>query len=81
MQSSILSERSNITNTDLSAIRNLFPETDVITMTYQWLLGVAMTMDSRGIVKRYNYDEFGRLNDVRDYNNYFITQYQYNYKR
>ncbi len=81
MQPSILSERSNITNTDLSAIRNLFPETDVITMTYQWLVGVAMTMDSRGIVKRYNYDEFGRLNDVRDYNNYFITQYQYNYKR
>ncbi len=81
MQPAILSDRNNITNTDLSTIRNLFPETDVTTMTYHWLVGVAMTMDSRGIVTRYNYDEFGRLNNITDYNNYFIKQYQYNYKQ
>lgn len=74
-----LSNRCDITENELNTIRTLFPENDVVTMTYHWLVGVASLTDSRGVVTKYNYDTFGRLNQVKDYNNYFIHQYVYNY--
>ncbi|MBQ7042439.1 MAG: hypothetical protein IJN66_07015 [Muribaculaceae bacterium] len=77
----ILSNRCDITENELNAIRLLFPENDVVTMTYHWLVGVTSLTDSRGVVTKYNYDTFGRLNQVKDYNNYFIHQYIYNYAK
>ncbi len=74
-----LSNRSDVIESELNALRNIFPNNDVITITHHWFVGVTSLTDSRGIVTRYNYDEFGRLDQVKDYNNYFIKKYIYNY--
>ena len=75
----VLSNSNNITEANLNSIRSYFPGKDIITMNYHWLIGVATTIDSRGIPTRYNYDSFGRLDGVKDYNNYFIKKYSYNF--
>lgn len=61
-------------------IRNNLAEYDVTTMTYHWLIGVSAATDSRGITTHFTFDDFGRLSDVKDYNQYFIRKYDYNYK-
>lgn len=75
----VLSNTNSITEANLNSIRSYFPGKDILTMNYHWLIGVATTIDSRGIPTRYNYDSFGRLDGVKDYNNYFIKKYSYNF--
>lgn len=75
----VLSNSNNITEANLNSIRSYFPGKDILTMNYHWLIGVATTIDSRGIPTRYDYDSFGRLDGVKDYNNYFIKKYSYNF--
>ena len=75
----VLSNSNNITEANLNSIRGYFPGKEILTMNYHWLIGVASTIDSRGIPTRYNYDSFGRIDNVKDYNNYFIKKYSYNY--
>ena len=75
-----LLSRYDLTPSNLSVIRNLFPGNDVTTMTYDWLVGVGTMTDARGVTTYYNYDDFGRLKDVKDFNGYFIRKYDYHYQ-
>ncbi len=79
LRPSTLSDRCDVTESELNTLRSIFPDKDVITITHHWFVGVTSLTDSRGIVTRYNYDEFGRLDNVKDYNNYFIKKFVYNY--
>ncbi len=72
-----LYNRHDITETDLALIKNAFQHTDVITIRYHWLTGVASMTDSRGVTSRFSYDGYGRLNSVSDYNNYLIKKHRY----
>ena len=75
-----LLNRYDLTPSNLSAIISLFPANDVTTMTYDWLVGVGTMTDARGVTTYYNYDDFGRLKDVKDLNGYFIRKYDYHYQ-
>lgn len=75
-----LKDRYDLTPNDLSTIRSFFPGNDVTTITYDWLIGVGTMTDPRGVTTYFNYDDFGRLKDVKDFNGYFIRKYDYHYQ-
>lgn len=59
------------------AIRSKFPEANVVSLTYHWLIGIMESTDARGISTSFNYDNLGRLTEVRDMNNFLINKYDY----
>lgn len=63
-----------------SALRQSAAEYDLTTMTYHWLIGVSASTDSAGITTYYDFDEFGRLKSIKDFNRHFIKKFTYNYK-
>ncbi len=60
-------------------LRLALPQYDITTMTYHWILGVSVATDSRGLSSYFTYDDWGRLADIKDYNQYFIHKYDYNF--
>lgn len=52
----------------------------VTTMTYVPLVGVSTSIDPRGSRTTYAYDNSGRLLNVRDHENKFVSQHSYNYR-
>ena len=64
-----------------TSLRSICQGYDITTMAYHWLIGVSASTDSSGIVTYFTYDDFGRLESVKDYNQHFIRKYKYNYKR
>ena len=65
---------------ELNKIRNGLPNAMVTTYTYDPLVGVTSVTDPRGYTMYYEYDEFNRLQYVRDADNNLISENQYNYK-
>ena len=76
-------EQTYITEVNLSDmfkdIRSRFIGKEILTYTFHWLIGMATSTDSTGITTTYLYDDFGRLNGIKDTNDYFINKYDYNY--
>ncbi len=65
----------------LGRLRAVLPAgSDVTTLTYRWLVGVVSETDGRGVTTYYNYDDYGRLKEIRDYNRHLIRKYTYNLK-
>jgi YD repeat-containing protein len=67
----------------LNELRNSFTNTvttQVTTYTYDELIGITSITDARGKTVYYNYDDFNRLEFIKDSENNVITQYCYNYK-
>lgn len=67
----------------LNAIRNT-PELAnamVTTHTYIPLVGISSTTDPAGNITTYNYDNFGRLQNVKDKDGNILSENQYNYKQ
>lgn len=58
-------------------LRALLPNALVSTYTHVPLIGMASSEDPSGRQMRYNYDWAGRLADVRDEDNYYVTSYSY----
>ena len=50
---------------------------------YVWspLFGPTHIIRPNGNVKKFNYDSFGRLSNVYDYNDVLLESYQYNYRK
>ena len=70
------------TDTDMNTInslRNSLPNALVTTYTYKPLVGMATMTDPRGVVTKYDYDSFGRLNKVTQADK-TIEYYDYHYK-
>jgi len=64
----------------LTALRNSFPNSMVTTYTYDPLIGVTSITDPRGNTIYYHYDDFNRLEHVKDSNGNMLSKNEYNYK-
>ncbi len=63
----------------MRAIQAKVPTKMVTGTTYKPLIGVSQTLDARGNVTTNEYNAFGRLIKVKDFNGSLIQEYQYNY--
>jgi len=68
--------------TALDALRNIpvLSDSQVTTFTYDPLIGVTSITDSRGQVIYYEYDNFNRLEFVKDTHKNILKENKYNYK-
>ena len=64
----------------LNKLRDRLPENEMTTLLYYPSIGPVSETDVRGITTTYEYDPYGRLKNIRDYNSYFIKKYEYNLK-
>ncbi|MDY8138917.1 RHS repeat domain-containing protein [Aquimarina sp. 2201CG5-10] len=65
---------------DLQAFRGALPNAMVTTYTYDPLIGVTSITDPRGYTIYYQYDQFNRLQYVKDADGNLVSENQYNYK-
>lgn len=64
----------------LTILREAFPNAQITTFTYDPLIGVTSITDSRGQVIYYHYDDFNRLEHVKDAQGNILSKNEYNYK-
>ncbi|AUP78995.1 RHS repeat domain-containing protein [Flavivirga eckloniae] len=64
----------------LRNLRNSLPNAMVTTYTYDPLIGVTSLTDSKGYTTYYDYDEFNRLEFVKDADGNLMSENKYNYK-
>lgn len=81
-----LAANTNPTESDLSKLNALrlstnLPDIEVTTFTYKPLVGLQTKTDPRGIVTTYKYDNFNRLDNIKDNNGNVIQQYHYHYSK
>ena len=69
----------NLSNAQITALRNL-SNTLVTSYTYDPLIGVTSITDPRGRTVYYEYDEFNRLEFVKDHEGKIVNENQYYYK-
>ena len=62
------------------ALRLELSESEINSIAYHWLVGVAEMTDATGNSRFFNYDSQGRLEEIRDFNNYLIEKYSYHLK-
>ena len=65
---------------ELDNIRTNLPNALVITYTYDPLIGVTSITDPKGQTIYYEYDDFGRLEYVKDDDGYVLSKNEYHYK-
>ncbi len=65
--------------TALTSLRNSLPNAMVTTYTYDPLIGVTSMTDPKGYTVFYEYDEFSRLEKVRDADGNLVNEYYYDY--
>lgn len=63
---------------NLDALRNAFPNAMVSTYTYDPLIGITSSTDSRGYKTYYDYDNHNRLKSVRNENGDLVQDVEYN---
>lgn len=66
-------------NAELDKIRDGLPNALVTTLTYLPLVGVHTVTDPKGYKMTYEYDEFGRLQYVKDAEGNVLSENQYHY--
>lgn len=64
----------------IDELRILPPSSQMRTYTYDLLHGITSICDFNGIVTDYSYDNFGRLQTVRDQEDAIIKKYTYHFK-
>lgn len=67
--------------TALTNLRNSLPEAMVTTYTFIPLIGLSTITDPKGDKIIYNYDAFGRLQNVKDKDGNILTENEYHYKQ
>lgn len=65
---------------ELDKIRQGLPNAQITTYTYEPLVGVTSVTDARGYTSTYHYDEFSRLQYVKDAEGNILSENQYNYR-
>lgn len=66
----------------LHSLRTKLPRSQVTVIQYEPLVGIVSETDPRGIVTRYTYDEFGRLDEIIENKNgkeYVLRKNEYKY--
>lgn len=64
----------------INSLRTHLPEAMVTTYTFQPLVGVTSIIDPKGHITSYEYDEFNRLEFVKDHEGKLISENKYHYK-
>ena len=75
-------ESENNLRNKLESVRSSFSNSNVLvtTLTYNPLVGITSVTDPRGKTVYYKYDEFNRLEFVKDHEENILINNQYNYK-
>jgi YD repeat-containing protein len=63
-----------------SNLRAVLPSAMVTTFTHKPSVGIISVTDAKGYIMYYNYDQSGRLLNVRDANNYILSENEYYFK-
>ncbi len=63
-----------------ASLRTNLPGTEITSIAYHWIWGVVEMSDGRGVSSTFKYDGQGRLSEIRDFNNYLISKFDYHYK-
>ena len=50
-------------------LRHQFPETKIVTMTYEPLVGMTSYTDEKGYTLHYEYDDFGQIKEIYEFVN------------
>lgn len=66
---------------ELNSLRDTYPNHMITTYVHQPLSGISAQTFQNGISEFYNYDEFGRLEEIRNHNNELIKKFEYNYSK
>jgi YD repeat-containing protein len=66
--------------TALNALRAALPNAMVTTLTYESILGATSVTDAKGYTAFYEYDDFGRLKEVKDTYGNKLSENEYNYR-
>ncbi len=61
------------------SVRNVFPGKEVCSLCYRPLIGIIEKVGADGVRTVYNYDNRGRLSEIRDFNSFLIEKYRYEY--
>lgn len=64
----------------LNNLRTALPNAMVTTYTYKLLVGVTSITDPRGYITTYQYDDFNRLESIKDANGIKVSKNEYHYK-
>lgn len=64
----------------MNLLRGLLPNALITSFTYDPLIGVTSITDSSGLTVYYNYDNYNRLESIKDFEGSIISAYRYNYK-
>ena len=70
-----------VLRTALDVLRAALPNAQVTTYTYDPLIGVTSITDPSGYTVYYVYDDFNRLQYIKNKDGEVIEQYRYNYKK
>lgn len=65
---------------ELNKLRSQFPNAMVTTYTFDPGIGMTSMTDPRGQTTYYEYNEYNRLEKVRDNDRFLLQEYQYHYK-
>lgn len=63
----------------MSSLRSLLPNAMITSYTYN-PYGISSKVDPSGLLMTYDYDSWGRLQDIRDNKNNVVKSYQYHYQ-
>ncbi|MFA9391540.1 MAG: hypothetical protein ACERKD_17150 [Prolixibacteraceae bacterium] len=63
-----------------TSLNGLAPNALITTYSYQPLIGITEMTDPSGLTINYTYDQFGRLELIKDNNGNLVQKYEYNYK-
>lgn len=75
-----LSREAGLTPSLENQLRNGLSNALITTYTYNSFIGITSMTDPRGYTMSYYYDEFNRLEYVKDDEGNFVTDYKYHYK-
>jgi hypothetical protein len=64
----------------LAPLRLAYPNAHISSYSYKPLVGMTSHTDAKGMTTYYEYDDFNRLNVVKDHNGHLLKRYDYHYK-